>query len=131
MRYQNASIDKVREVSNVTKRITWIDSNAMPPCHNVYKHIDKGKISISSYFDFPVLHICKTTSEWGCSSAHNHCLFWPVLIIYQTDWNVVLKYNDYIPYTWHPSNTLLIHYNKWLTTISSVFSSFYQGFMRK
>ena len=61
---------------------------------------------------------------------HNHYWFLPLFLIYQMVSNVVVTYKDYIQYTWHPSNTLLIHYKKWLTTISSVLPSFYLGFMR-
>ena len=30
----------------------------MSPCHTVEKHIEKGNISISSWFDITVLQIC-------------------------------------------------------------------------
>ena len=62
---------------------------------------------------------------------HNHCWFWPLFLTYQMDWNVVVKHKDCIQYTWHPSNTILIHYNQCLTTISCVSSSFYQGCLQK
>ena len=57
MRYQNTNTDKVSEVSNIMKRKTWIDPNAITPCHTVCNHIVKGNTSISSRFDFPVFYI--------------------------------------------------------------------------
>ena len=61
IRYQNTSIDKVIEISNIMKWITSIDPIAIQPFVTVCKYMEQGNISTSSWFDFTLLHICTFT----------------------------------------------------------------------
>ena len=108
MRYQNTSIDKVIEVINITRRITWIDPNAKSPCPAICKPIEKGNISIISWLDFTVLHMYTFTQIFTWNMEEKNADMWPVLGLMQ--WLETWSITTMITFRIHDTHTIPLLY---------------------
>ena len=76
-------------------------------------------------------HIPKRPLSDLVQVLYNQCGFWSVFFTDYMGSNVVSNNINYIQCAQNPSKRILINCKKWLTNISSVASSLYQGYIQK